>query len=691
MPQPKRSHKPETEFHILPQSPQKNGSRRLTPKSKETGFITLDARQTADDLKEIEARYQQLIQVLPAAIYTCDAEGYILNYNKAAADLWGHEPVIGKDLWCGFLKVYDIDGSRLQLTDGPMAIALKEGKEIHDAELVIERPDGQMRYVMPHLKPFFNAAGKVIGAVNMLIDITDRKNIEERNGHFAAIVQSSDDAIISKTLDGIITSWNNSAERIFGYTAQEMIGGHITKIIPNDRLDEETKIIERLKKGERIEHFETKRITRSGRLLDISLSISPLKNSKGVIIGASKIARDITAQKRAEQRIRESEEQVRVSEERLRLAVEIAKMGMWDLDLTTGLTTTSAEHRKILGYSKTTQWSKALFMQMVHPADRSMVEAAFENALQTGNISYEARIVRNDKPERWIRVNGTTIYDKKHQPVRMLGTILDITDQKKAKEELENMVLERTSELMASNSALERSNHELEQFAYIASHDLQEPLRKIQTFADMVKEHLGNRELTEKYFTKIYASAKRMSRLINDVLNYSRLTKTGEQFVPTDLNKILKDVLSDFELLIEQKRAVINYSDLPTIKGIPLQLHQLFSNLIGNSLKFTEVRPQITITARTLSPAEVHEHPHLEEDKTHIQLVFQDNGIGFEQQHAEQIFIIFQRLNNQRTYSGTGIGLALCKKIIDHHDGMITAKSEPGRGATFTIIMPVEH
>jgi len=330
-------------------------------------------------------------------------------------------------------------------------------------------------------------------------------------------------------------------------------------------------------------------------------------------------------------------------------------------------------------------------MQLLHPHDRTRVELAFQNSLKTGKITYEARIIRPDNTERWIRVNGTTIYDKKHQPLRLLGTLLDITEQKKAKDELENMVLARTSELVTSNSALEKSNHELEQFAYIASHDLQEPLRKIQTFADMVKENLDDKELTEKYFNKIYTSAKRMSVLINDVLNYSRLSKTGEQFETTDLNKILKDVVADYELLIEQKKATITYKDLPTIKAIPLQLHQLFANLISNSLKFTEVNPQIAITSRTLSAEDVHKHPHLIEDRPYIQLTFTDNGIGFEQQHAEQIFIIFQRLNNQRTYSGTGIGLALCKKIVDHHQGIITAESEPGQGATFTIILPVEH
>jgi PAS domain S-box-containing protein len=511
------------------------------------------------------------------------------------------------------------------------------------------------------------------------------------DGHFAAIVQSSDDAIISKTLDGIITSWNHSAERIFGYTAEEMIGTNISRIIPPDRLDEESNILSRIKRGERIDHFETKRMTKDGRLLDISLSISPVKNSKGQTIGASKIARDITAHKKAEQQIRESEERLRESEDRLRLAVEVAGLGMWDMDLRTGLITTSPEHRKIFGHSNTELWTRALFMAMVHPADLSSVEDTFQTALQTGKISYEARIIRKDRSERWIRVNGITIYDKKHMPVRILGTVLDITDQKKAKEELEKMVLARTSELLISNEELEKSNHELEQFAYIASHDLQEPLRKIQTFADMVKDHLHDSETAEKYFDKINASAKRMSKLINDVLNYSRLTKTSEQFVSTDLNKVLKDVLADFELLIEQKQAVITYTDLPVIKGIPLQIHQLFGNLISNSLKFSENTPQISITSKILTPEEVHEHARLNEEKKYVQLVFEDKGIGFEQQYAEQIFIIFQRLNNQRTYSGTGIGLALCKKIVDHHDGIITAKSELDQGAAFTIILPVDH
>ena len=262
-----------------------------------------------------------------------------------------------------------------------------------------------------------------------------------------------------------------------------MIGKYITRIIPVDRLDEETQILNRLKNGERIDHFETKRVTKDGRILDISLSISPVKNSKGIVIGASKIARNITEQKAAEQRIRESEE-------RLRLAVEIAELGMWDLDLKTGLTITSTEHRKLLVMQKQNNGARR-FLDIVHPDDRPWVELAIQAALKTGKVSYEARIIRASNSRTMDPREWNNHYDKKHTPVRLLGTVLDITDQKKAKEELEKMVRARTSELLTSNSALEKSNHELEQFAYIASHDLQEPIRKIQTFADMVKGHLS--------------------------------------------------------------------------------------------------------------------------------------------------------------------------------------------------------
>ncbi|ACU61207.1 ATP-binding response regulator [Chitinophaga pinensis] len=248
-------------------------------------------------------------------------------------------------------------------------------------------------------------------------------------------------------------------------------------------------------------------------------------------------------------------------------------------------------------------------------------------------------------------------------------------------EELEKKVEARTSELL-------RKNSELEQFAYIASHDLQEPLRKIRTFSELLQKSLQKGNPVNNYFDKIQSSAERMTQLIKDVLDYSRLSNTEEKFVPIDLNTILQQVKGDFDLLIEQKQATIKSNTLPVVKGIPLQLQQLFTNLIGNSLKFCENQPLISIFASPLPAPEIPFYPGLQEDISYVKLEFSDNGIGFEQQFAERIFAIFQRLNERKVYAGTGIGLALCKKIVENHHGIIRANGKLNEGATFTVILP---
>lgn len=251
-------------------------------------------------------------------------------------------------------------------------------------------------------------------------------------------------------------------------------------------------------------------------------------------------------------------------------------------------------------------------------------------------------------------------------------------------EELEKKVEERTAELL-------RKNSELEQFAYVASHDLQEPLRKIRTFSELLQKSLQKGTPVNNYFDKIQSSAERMAQLINDVLNYSRLSNTEGQFVTTDLNTILKQVKVDFDLLIEQKQAVIKDNCLPVVKGIPLQLEQLFINLIGNSLKFSDKQPFISVTGSALPESERLLYPELQQNIPYVKLEFTDNGIGFEQQFAEKIFTIFQRLNEKKLYAGTGIGLALCKKIVENHHGVIRATGRPNEGATFTVILPAEN
>lgn len=287
----------------------------------------------------------------------------------------------------------------------------------------------------------------------------------------------------------------------------------------------------------------------------------------------------------------------------------------------------------------------------------------------------------------------------------IMVTVYDVTEKVEARNSileagkkysmlLEQTVQERTADLKKANYDLQRTNAELEQFAYAASHDLQEPLRKIRTFTELLERSLGNISAQSKTFLeKIVTSSSRMTSLIKDVLNYSQLLKTGDEFELVDLNKVLHNVLNDFELLIEEKSVVITIDTLPIIEANPLQLNQLFYNLINNSLKFSEPgrRPEISVTHTTLTKDEVSRIDGLQPELSYCSISFRDNGIGFDQQYAEQIFTIFQRLHTRQAYTGTGIGLALCKKIILNHHGSIRATSEPGKGATFSVLLPLRQ
>jgi PAS domain S-box-containing protein len=249
--------------------------------------------------------FRRLMDALPAAVYVTDAAGRLTYYNDAAARLWGQRPALGISDWCcGAWKIYSPNGTLLSHDQCPMAIALQEKRPIYGIEVVSERPDGTKVPFMPYPTPLFDESGALTGAINLLVEITGRPIAEQATERLAAIVEFSDDAILTKNLDGIITSWNKGAERIFGYTAAETIGRPVTLLIPAHLQDEEPQILARIRAGERVDHFETVRQRKDGSLVDISLTVSPLKNAQGVIVGASKIARDITERRRAHEQQR---------------------------------------------------------------------------------------------------------------------------------------------------------------------------------------------------------------------------------------------------------------------------------------------------------------------------------------------------------------------------------------------------
>lgn len=703
------------------------------------------------------------------------------------------------------LSLFDPD-DRASVVEPAYQQAMQTGFCDYEARVLLS--DGTTRWIKIKGKVIFTEKKQPIRMLGTVMDMTERRNAEENSLKLAAIVQSSDDAIISKRLDGTIISWNDSAQRIFGYSAEEMIGQTIMRLIPEGRQNEEAEIIQRLKQGRHVDHFETKRLTKDGRLLDLSLTISPIRGHNGQVIGASKIARDVTAHKQAERIISENEE-------RLKVILDASDLGTYELNMKTKELTYSDKYAQVFGQKGDQREPHAAFVDRLHKDDLHIRDEAYETALKTGFLDYQIRVHWADGSVHWIEAKGKMFFDAQGSPEKLIGTARDITDEKLSKQRLEESeqrfrsmantapvmiwltdldkkavflnkcwsdftgigseeglgggwaqavhpddlpgtsaafarayetrsaynrelrirhrngryrwvqdhavprydaggnftgfigtsvdieeqrnakvilekkVEERTADLVTANEQLLRTNHELEQFAYVSSHDLQEPLRKIMTFSEMLGAVISAEGRAKEYLDKINSSALRMSTLIKDLLNYSRLSKSDERFVKTDLSEVLRNIREDFEVLTFQKNATIESSDLPVIRAIPIQINQLFYNLISNSLKFTETEPRIQITALPVTHTELLEVPGVNPDEKYVHLVFQDNGIGFSEEHAEQIFIIFQRLNDKQRYSGTGIGLAICKKIVENHGGYIKASGQPGKGARFDIYLPV--
>jgi PAS domain S-box-containing protein len=599
---------------------------------------------------ESEERFREMIEALPVAIYTTDAQGRLTYFNAAAVKLSGRVPVLGTDQWCVTWKIFLPDGTALPHDQCPMAVALRGGEVIDGVECIAERPDGTRFWFTPYPSVLRDAEGRITGGVNMLIDITDRKLAQiEANDHFraivdttpecvkvvapdgtllhmnasglamvgassaeavignnvydliapedrdrfrefnegicggekasltfdivglqgarlhmethaaplrhidgttvqlaitrdvtertraeraamllSAIVDSSDDAIVSKNLDGIITSWNKSAERLFGYTADEAIGQPVTIIIPPDRLTEEPEILTRLRRGERVDHFETVRRSKDGTLLDVSLTISPVRDAQGAIIGASKIARDISDRKRIEDDLR-------------------------------------------------------------------------------------------------------------------------------------------------------RANQELEQFAFSASHDLQEPVRSVKIYSELLAKHFEGRLDTEalEFLGYLRLGATRMETLVRDLLTYMQVTKFESPAEITDANESLKIALANLAGTVLETGAQITADSLPSVRVHGAHLQQLFQNLIGNAIKYRSPQrpPVVHVTAQGYNG--------------HWIFAVTDNGIGIDSEYKERIFGLFKRLHTTDEYSGTGIGLAICQRIVERYRGRIWVESEPGRGSTFRFTLPI--
>ena len=424
-------------------------------------------------------------------------------------------------------------GVPISIEQLPMRVACVTGEPVMGDEIEIIRADGVARQFYGNAVPLFDSHGAVRGAVSVLLDITELKQAQDKIASLAAIVDSSTDAIISATLEGIIVSWNLGAERLYGYSDKEAIGLSVTLLAPPDHPDEIPTILEKIRRGETIAAYDALRMRKDGTLVDVSLTVSPVRDSTGKIIGASAVARDISDRKKFEERIKQ--------------------------------------------------------------------------------------------------------YSKK----------------------------------------LAQSNRELDNFASIAAHDLGAPLRAVSGFAGLLqkryKEKLGAD--SDEYISNIVEGTGRMQQLINDLLQYARAGTRDRPLIPVDVNTTIEKTLTNLTFEIQESRAAITVETLPTVSADSTQLIQVFQNLIGNAIKYRSNTPRIHISVEA------------KDGEWHFRV--SDNGIGIDPRQFDRIFQVFQRLHTIDEYSGTGIGLATCKKIVERLGGRIWVESKPGEGSTFFFTLPV--
>jgi PAS domain S-box-containing protein len=662
---------------------------------KINGFIVVanEITEQVKARKKIEESEQQVRSFVesapyPIGIYT-GKEMRIQFANQAILNAWGKgNDVIGKR-YADVLPELTNQEVFKQLDD-----VFTTGKPFHAANQQLDlEVDGKKQpyYFTYSFTPLLNTEGNIYGVMNTGADVTEinvaHNKVEESERNLRNIILQAPVAMcIFRGPEYIVEIANAQMFEFWGKPGSEVLHKPIFEGLPEAKNQGFEDLLHKVyTTGTTVTAYgQSIILPRQGRLETVYVNYvyEAFKEGDGTIAGVMAVATDVTEQALAIKKIEEAEE-------RARLAVEAGELGTYEVNLLTQEIVSSPRMEAI--YDTKNLSNRNSFISTIHPDDLKIREAAYETAYKTGILEYEGRIIWKDNSIHWVRAKGRIYFNKENGPVRLLGVVQDITDQKLFAEALSQKVEERTRELALANEHLASSNQELEQFTYAASHDMQEPLRKVQTFSSILLQQADQLDdRIKNYLTKINTSVQRMKTIIDDLLNYSHQLKEAKEFIPTDLNKIIEDIEADLEIIIQQKNATIIKESLPSLSVVPGQIHQLFFNLFNNALKFTKPDVPVRINiAHQLANAEEVATKALDEQQRFIKITFSDNGIGFEQKYAEYIFSLFKRLHGKNEYEGTGIGLGLCKKIVENHGGAIWATSEPGEGATFHILLPM--
>jgi PAS domain S-box-containing protein len=500
--------------------------------------------------------------------------------------------------------------------------------------------------------------------------VTERESAQELSSRLAAIVNSSNDAVIGKNLNSIITSWNSGAERMFGYSAADMIGQSIMRIIPSDRQVEEIRITEQVRRGELIVPFETLRVAKDGRVVDVADTVSPIKDKKGRIVGASKIVRDITDRKRAEEALKDGEKQFQTMVNAIPQLAWIARPDgsiFWYNQRWFDFTGTTLE--QVDGWG----WREVL-----DPILLPKVLESWEQSLESGEpFEMEYSLRSADGHYGWFLTRGFPLRDNAGKIVRWFGTNTDLSQKRAAEEEIRELNITLEERVSKRTAELEAANKELESFSYSVSHDLRAPLRAVDGFSQAVLEDYGGRLPAQgrKDLETIRSGAQRMGVLIDDLLKFSKLGRTQMNKRPVNTDMLIGKVLEGLSSQREGRQIDIRIGVLPECQGDVGLLNQVWINLISNALKYT--RREATAVIEIGCKLDHGENVYF----------VRDNGAGFNMRYVNKLFGVFQRLHRAEEFEGTGVGLAIVQRIIHRHGGRIWADAALNQGATFSFTL----
>ena len=680
---------------------------------KKTAGVSETREHPSTGIGEIAQSFKRIFgEVVDYSILLLDPAGVILTFNIGAEKTSGYagKELIGKNCRI-FCTREDKDLNR---SEKLMEEARSTGHANSQGWWV--RKDGTRFWGSVTLTALHNEDGDITGFLKLARDLTEKKTaednysnfveelkiriqeLEERQGRYQKMLSEVVDyAIILLDKDGKILDWNKGAEKLKGYTATEVIGKNFRLFYPRE--EKESKLPERLlaeavRKGS-VTH-EGWRLRRNGQRFWGGISITALHDDHGGIMGFSKFTRDLTDKKIAEEKVsnvleelRQANERLKQSEERYqRMIAEVRDYAIILLNRQGDIQNWNAGAELIKGYSAAEAIGNNFRIFYTNEdREKRLPESLLKHASKHGRAIHEGWRVRKDGSLFW----GSVVITALHNPGGGIIGFSKVTRDLTEKKTTEDQMKANAAQLDLKNKTLERLNEELSSFSHVASHDLKEPLRKIRTFVNRIEEIDFAPDKSREYLQKVKVSAERMQKLIDDLLSYSQVSNETGKFERTDLNKILETVMNDLEVAINEKQVIIASDRLPVVKGIHFQLHQLFLNLLSNAIKFSKpgTTPRVWVKAEIIRGPDIP-GDGIEGTNKYHHISVTDNGIGFDHQYSDRIFEAFLRLHTRKELSGTGIGLAIVKRIIENHNGIISAEGASGKGATFHLYLPVQ-